>query len=70
MAWWCTPLIAANIDRHEEISEFEASLIYRVSFRAHGNIQRKLVSKKKKKPKETKGDGEEEEERERGRGAE
>jgi hypothetical protein len=42
--------------RGRQISEFEASLVYRVSSRTAGAIQRNLVSKnqKKKKKKEKK----------------
>jgi hypothetical protein len=46
--WWRMPLIPAFGRR---ISEFEASLVYRVSSRT---IQRKPVSKKKKKKKKKK----------------
>jgi hypothetical protein len=37
--------------RSRQISEFEASLVYRVSFRTARAIQRNPVSKKKKKKK-------------------
>jgi hypothetical protein len=37
--------------RGRQISEFKASLVYRVSFRTAGATQRNPVSKKKKKKK-------------------
>ena len=40
--------------RDRQISEFEASLVYRVSSRTARAIQRNPVSKKKKKPKRKK----------------
>jgi hypothetical protein len=46
-AWWCTPLIPAlGGGRDRQISEFEASLVYRVSSRTAKAIQRNPVSKK------------------------
>ena len=48
-AWWCTPLIPALGDRGRQISEFEASLVYRVSSRTAKTIQRNPVSKKQQK---------------------
>jgi hypothetical protein len=46
-----TPLIPAVGRR---ISEFEASLVYRVSFRTASTIQRNPVSKKQNKTKQNK----------------
>jgi hypothetical protein len=46
--WWCTPLIPAL---SRQISEFEASLFYRVSSRTDGAIQRNSVWRKKQKNK-------------------
>jgi hypothetical protein len=40
--WWCMPLIPALSRR---ISEFEASLVYKVSYRTARAIQRNPVSK-------------------------
>jgi hypothetical protein len=48
--WWPRPLIPA-LGRGRQISEFEASLIYKVSSRTARAIQRNPVSKKKKKEK-------------------
>jgi hypothetical protein len=45
--WWCTPLIPALEGRGRQISEFEASLVYRVSFRSARATQRNSVSEKK-----------------------
>jgi hypothetical protein len=42
--------------RGRQISEFKASLVYRVSFRTAGATQRNPVSKKKKKKTTTKRD--------------
>jgi hypothetical protein len=50
--WWSTPLIPAGGGR--QISEFQASLVYRVSSRTARATQRNPVSKKKKKKKERK----------------
>ena len=44
--WWHTPLEG----RGRQISEFEASLVYRVSSRTAKATQRNPVSKKKKNP--------------------
>jgi hypothetical protein len=44
-AWWCTPLIPALGGRGRQISEFEASLVYRVSSRTARAIQRNSVPK-------------------------
>ena len=49
--WWCRPLILAL---GRQISEFEASLVYRVSSRAARATQRIPVSKNQKKKKEKK----------------
>jgi hypothetical protein len=51
-AWWHTPFIPALGGRGRWISEFKASLIYRVSSRTASATQRNLVSKKKKLSKE------------------
>ena len=48
------PLIPALKGRDKWISEFEASLVYRVSYRTARAIQRNPVSKNKKKTKKTK----------------
>jgi hypothetical protein len=57
-AWWCTPLIPALRGRGRRISEFEASLVYRVSSRTARATQRNPVSKNTKpnqtKPNQTK----------------
>jgi hypothetical protein len=45
-AWWRMPLIQA---RGRQISEFEASLVYKVSSRTAKTIQRNPVSKKTNK---------------------
>jgi hypothetical protein len=47
--WWCTPLIPALGSR--QISEFEASLVYRVSSRTARATRRNPVSKNQKKKK-------------------
>jgi hypothetical protein len=46
--WWRTPLIPG---RGSRISEFEASLVYKVSSRTARAIQRNPVSKKQNKTK-------------------
>jgi hypothetical protein len=43
--WWCTPLIPALGRQRQAISEFEASLVYRVSSRTARATQRNPVSK-------------------------
>jgi hypothetical protein len=43
--WWCTPLIPALGRQRQAISEFEASLVYKVSSRTARAIQRNPVSK-------------------------
>jgi hypothetical protein len=48
---WCTPLIPALGSRGRQISEFEVSLVFRVSSRTARAIQRNPVSKKKNKNK-------------------
>jgi hypothetical protein len=50
--WWHTPLIPALGRQRQAISEFEASLVYRVSPRTSRATQRNPVSKKKKKKRE------------------
>jgi hypothetical protein len=54
-AWWPTPLIPAlglGRGRGRRISEFEASLVYKVSSRTARAIQRNPVSKNKKTKKQ------------------
>jgi hypothetical protein len=46
-AWWRTPLIPALGGRGRRISEFEASLVYKVSSRTARAIQRNPVSETK-----------------------
>jgi hypothetical protein len=46
--WWRTPLILHSGGRGRQISEFEASLVYRVSSRTTRATQRNPVMKKKK----------------------
>jgi hypothetical protein len=46
--WWCTPLIQHLGDRGRWISEFEASLVYKVSSRTARATQRNPVSEEKK----------------------
>jgi hypothetical protein len=57
-AWWHMPLIPALGSRGRWISEFNTSLVYRVSSRIARGIQRNPVSKnqKKKKKKEKRDD--------------
>jgi hypothetical protein len=44
--WWRTPLLSQHLGgRSRQISEFEASLVYRVSFRTARATQRNPVSK-------------------------
>jgi hypothetical protein len=43
--WWCTLLIPAHGRQKQWISEFKASLVYRVSSRTARATQRKPVSK-------------------------
>jgi hypothetical protein len=47
--WWRTPLIPALGRQRQWISEFKASLVYKVSSRIARAIQRNTVSEKKKK---------------------
>ena len=49
--WWRTPLIPALGGRDRQISEFEVSLVYRVSSRTARATQRDPVSKKNKSKK-------------------
>jgi hypothetical protein len=49
--WWCTPLIPAFKGRGRQISEFKASLVYRVSSRTARVTQRNPVSKTNKQKK-------------------
>jgi hypothetical protein len=51
--WWHTPLIPA-LGRSRWISEFEDSLVYKVSSRTARAIQRNPVSKNKKQNKTNK----------------
>jgi hypothetical protein len=51
-AWWRTPLASGG--RGRQISEFEASLVYRVSSRTARAIQRNPVSENKTKQNKTK----------------
>jgi hypothetical protein len=53
-AWWHTPLIPALGGLRRWISEFKASLVYRVSSRTARAIQRNPVSKNKKQTNKTK----------------
>jgi hypothetical protein len=46
--WWHTSLIHHSGSRGRWISEFEASLVYKVSSRTARAIQRNSVSKKQK----------------------
>jgi hypothetical protein len=46
--WWCTPLIPSLRGRGRQISEFKASLVYKVSSRTARAIQKNPVSKNKK----------------------
>jgi hypothetical protein len=46
--WWRTPLIPALGRQSRQISEFEASLVYRVSSRTARAIQRNPVSNNQK----------------------
>ena len=48
-AWWRTPLIPALGRQRQVDSEFEASLVYKVSSRTAKAIQRNPVSKNQKK---------------------
>jgi hypothetical protein len=50
--WWHTPLIPTLGGRGRRISEFEASLVYRVSSRTARATQRNPVSKKPKEEKQ------------------
>jgi hypothetical protein len=48
-AWWHTPLVPALGGRGRQISQFEASLAYKVSSRTARAIQRNPVSKNQNK---------------------
>jgi hypothetical protein len=52
-AWWCTPLIPALGGRGRRISEFEASLVYKVSSRTARAKQKNQKKKKRKKERKT-----------------
>jgi hypothetical protein len=52
--WWPTPLITALGRQRQAISEFEASLVYKVSSRTARATQRNPVSKNKTKQNKTK----------------
>jgi hypothetical protein len=52
--WWHTPLIPGLGGRGRQISEFEASLVYRVSSRTARATQRNPVSKNQKRKKKKK----------------
>jgi hypothetical protein len=51
MAWWLRPLFQHSGGRGRQISEFEASLVYKVSSRTARAAQRNPVSKKTNKTK-------------------
>jgi hypothetical protein len=52
--WWYMPLIPA-LGKQRQISEFEASLVYRVSFPGQPGLHRETLSRKTKtKPNQTK----------------
>jgi hypothetical protein len=57
-AWWNRPLIPALGRQRQadfrQISEFKASLVYKVSSRTASTIQRNPVSKNQTKPNQTK----------------
>jgi hypothetical protein len=46
--WWCTPLIPALRSQSQQISEFKASLIYRLSSRTARATQRRPCLKENK----------------------
>jgi hypothetical protein len=52
--WWHMPLIPELEGRGRQISEFKASLVYRVSFRTSKGTQRNPVSINKNKIKQNK----------------
>jgi hypothetical protein len=52
-AWWCTPLTQYSGGRGRQISEFEASLVYRVSSRTARAPQRNPVLKNQKEKRKT-----------------
>ena len=49
LAWWLTPLIPALWRQRQAVSEFEASLVYKVSSRTAKAIQRNPVSENQRK---------------------
>jgi hypothetical protein len=53
--WWHTLLIPALGRQRRQISEFEASLVYKVSSRTARAIQRNSVSKNKQTNKKIRG---------------
>jgi hypothetical protein len=53
-AWWHTPLVPTLGGRGRRISEFKASMVYKVSSRTARAIQRNPVSKNKTKQNKTK----------------
>ena len=53
-AWWCMPLIPALGRQRQRISEFKASLVYKVSSRTARATQKNPVSKKNQKKKRKK----------------
>jgi hypothetical protein len=53
--WWCTPLIPAlGRQRQVDLCEFEASLLYKVSYRTARATQKNQKERKKKRKKEKK----------------
>jgi hypothetical protein len=50
--WWHTPLIPALRRQRQWISEFKASLVYKVSYKTARATQRNPVSRKKQKQKQ------------------
>jgi hypothetical protein len=53
-AWWYTPLIPALRKQRQVDSEFEASLVYKVSSRTARAIKKPCLKKNKKTNKQTK----------------
>jgi hypothetical protein len=54
LTWWHTPLIPALRRLRRQISEFKASLIYKVSSRTARDVKRNPVLKNQKKQNKTK----------------